>query len=149
MEAISEGLKQVRWQGRFEIIQEKPVIVVDGAHNPASSTALAKTVLDEYQDRRIILILGLSADKDIKAVCEPLKLISDTIILTQAKHPRSHHFTQTEAKEIFADKKFHLTHNVQEALKLGLSKAKKDDVIIVTGSLFIVAEVRECINIKD
>ncbi len=142
-EAIADGLKQVRWHGRFEIIKQKPIVIVDGAHNPASSEALAKTILDEYRSRRVILILGLSADKDIRAVCEPLNLISDMVILTKANHPRSYSFTQDEAQEIFAGKKVLIIENVKEALTVALSKADKDDVIVVTGSLFVVAEARE------
>ena len=148
-EAITEGLKQVRWQGRFEIIKHKPTIIVDGAHNPASSEALAKTILDEYPNRRVILVFGLSADKDIKAVCEPLQGISNMVILTKANHPRSYRFTQEQAKEIFSEKEVILKENVNEALSIALSKANKDDVIVVTGSLFVVAEARKCINIKD
>ncbi len=147
-EAIEQGFKNVRWQGRFEVIQKKPTIVVDGAHNPAASEALAKTIQDEYPRRKVILILGSSADKDIKALCEPLKLISQTIIVTKAKHPRSHKFTKKEAQEIFAGKELFLTDNMKEALKLAVSKSTKDDVILVTGSLFVVAEARECINTK-
>lgn len=146
--AMAEGLKQVRWHGRFEIIKHRPIIIVDGAHNPASSEALAKTILDEYRDRRVILILGLSADKDIKAVCEPLKLVSSTIILTKANHPRSHRFTPAEAEEIFPQTEVRMTENVGEALSIAQSQANKDDVIVVTGSLFVVAEARECINTK-
>ncbi|MBI3602375.1 MAG: bifunctional folylpolyglutamate synthase/dihydrofolate synthase [Candidatus Omnitrophica bacterium] len=147
-EELQEGLKKVRWLGRFEVVKEKPTVVVDGAHNPASSTALAKTVLDEYPRRRVILVLGLSVDKDIKAVCEPLKLISEKIILTKANHPRSHVFNRQEAHDIFAGKEWFLTENVADALSLALAKAQKEDVIVVTGSLFVAGEARACINSK-
>ncbi|MEI7998561.1 MAG: folylpolyglutamate synthase/dihydrofolate synthase family protein [Candidatus Omnitrophota bacterium] len=146
-EIVREGLKKVRWQGRFEVIKEKPTVVVDGAHNPASVKALAKTVLDEYPLRKIILVFGLSADKDIEAVCEPLKLISDMVILTKAKHPRSYSFDRQRAHDIFNTKQWFLTDNVSDALALALTKANKEDVIVVTGSLFVVAEARECIII--
>ncbi|MBF0490763.1 MAG: hypothetical protein HQL15_09165 [Candidatus Omnitrophica bacterium] len=145
-EALEEGLKKVRWQGRFEILKEKPVIVVDGAHNPASVEVLAKTVLDEYPHRKVVLVLGLSADKDIDAVCEPLKLISEIIILTKASHPRSHEFTRQQAHDLFAGKEWFLTDNVQDALSLAMSKSQKENVIVVTGSLFVVAEAREILK---
>ncbi len=148
-QAIEEGLKKVRWQGRFEIVKEKPTVVLDGAHNPASTEVLAKTLLDEFPQRKIILILGVSADKDIEATCEPLKLISETVILTKAKHPRSYSFPRQEVHKMFVGKEWFLTKSVEEALELAFSKAKKDDVIIITGSLFVVAEARECINSKD
>ncbi len=149
-ESVQEGLKKVRWLGRFEVVKEKPTVVVDGAHNPASVEALAKTVLDEYPRRRVILVLGVCADKDIKALCDPLKLISEKIILTKADHPRSHTFSRQEAHDLFADKEWFLTENVADALSLALLKAQKEDVIVVTGSLFVVAQAREqlCISTK-
>ena len=145
-ESIEEGLKHVRWQGRFEVLKEKPTVVVDGAHNPASAEALAKTILDEYPRRRVILVLGLSADKDIQAIFDPLKLISDTIILTKANHPRCHEFSRQQAHDLFKGKEWFLTENVKDALSLAISKAHKEDVIVATGSLFVVAEVRESIK---
>jgi dihydrofolate synthase/folylpolyglutamate synthase len=145
-ESFEEGLKQVRWQGRFEELKDKPTIVVDGAHNPASIEILAKTILDEYPHRRVILVLGLSADKDITGVCEPLKLISDCIILTKANNPRSYNFSRQEAHDLFVSKEWFMTDNVSDALFLAVSKARKEDVIVVTGSLFVVAEVRELVK---
>ncbi len=149
-ESVQEGLKKVRWLGRFEVVKEKPTVVLDGAHNPASVKALAKTVLDEYPRRRIILVLGICADKDIKALCEPLKLISKKIILTKANHPRAHTFGPQEAHDLLSPQEWFLTQNVADALSLALSKADKDDVVVVTGSLFVVAQAREqlCTNIK-
>jgi folylpolyglutamate synthase/dihydropteroate synthase len=77
-----------------------------------------------------------------------LKLITDQIVLTRTKHPRSHAFTSQEAHDLFGGKEWFLTVNVADALELALSKVKKDELIVVTGSLFVVAEARECINTK-
>lgn len=145
-QALEDGLKQVRWQGRFEVLRRHPQIVVDGAHNPASAEVLAKTVLDEYRGKKVILVLGLSSDKDIRGVCEPLRLISDTVILTKADHPRSHAFSRQEAGEIFAGKEWFFTEAVKDALELALSKASRQDVILITGSLFVVAQARAIIR---
>lgn len=145
-EAADEGLKRVRWQGRFEVLAKNPTVVVDGAHNPAAAQVLAKTVQDEYRQHRIILVLGLSGDKDIAGVCKPLALISDHIILTKADHPRSHVFSKEEAQTIFTGKKWVLSKDVKEALALAKAEAKKDDVIVVTGSLFVVGQTRDLIK---
>ena len=78
-----------------------------------------------------------------------MKLISEKVILTKAQHPRSYNFSREEVQDLFASKEWFLTENVKDALFLALSKAKKEDVIVVTGSLFVVAEARKCINSKD
>ncbi len=141
-EAIVYGLKHTRWEGRFEILRKSPVMIADGAHNHAAALALAKTVVDEYAGRNIILVLGLSADKDIQGIAAELKPIADTIILTKADHPRAYAFSRDEAKELFSPRKWYMTENVNDAIELALSKAKRDDVIVITGSLFIAAQAR-------
>lgn len=149
-QAIEQGLKLVRWFGRFEVVQQNPAVVLDGAHNSASAAALVKTVLDEYPRRKIVIVLGLSKDKDIKSVCAQLKEISNFFILTKSNHPRSHIFNHQQAQDLFIGKEWFITENVADALTLAFSKTNKEDVIVVTGSLFVVAQAREnlCISLK-
>ena len=138
--AMREGLKNVRWRGRFELLQSDPDVIVDGAHNGASAQALAQTLMEEYPHRRIILVLGISEDKDAGDICGQLKNYAAHIILTKSNHPRAHVFTQIEGKNYFTDRSFEITENLPNALEKALLKADPPDVIVVTGSLFIVAE---------
>ena len=71
--AMSEGLEHVRWPGRFELLRRNPDVIVDGAHNEASARALSQTLMEEYPHRRVILVLGISEDKDIAAICNAFK----------------------------------------------------------------------------
>jgi len=141
-EDIARGLKHTRWAGRFEVVRQEPLVIADGAHNAASARALAKTVRDEYPGRRVILVLGLSADKDAQAVAGELKDLGGIVILTKAGHARAYVFKPAQAQQLFPGRECAITANVKEALELALSKANKEDVIVVTGSLFIVAEAR-------
>jgi len=141
-EAIKQGLKNVYWPGRFERIKKDPDIIVDGAHNGASAQALAQTLISEYPQRRIILILGISEDKDAATICKPLKEISASIILTKAQHPRSHEFTQSEGRTYFGNLPLEITGSVAQAIEKALKLAKPQDIIVVTGSIFMVAEAR-------
>ena len=141
-EAIAEGLKRARWPGRFEVLQKKPVVIVDSAHNAASARVLAKTVADGYSGRTVTLVLGVSLDKDIQGMVRELKAMAARVILTKADHPRAHAFRRDEAGELFEGKEWSVTQTVNEALDLALSKAKDNDVIVVAGSVFVIAETR-------
>jgi dihydrofolate synthase/folylpolyglutamate synthase len=140
----------VRWPGRFELLQKDPDVVVDGAHNGASAQALAQTVEEAYPHRRVILVLGVSQDKDVGAICSPLKDHAAHIFLTKANHPRAHFFKEAEGKKYFGDKPFEIIAGLPKALEKALQMAGPQDVILVTGSIFIVAEAMEylCTNTK-
>ncbi|MBI4309924.1 MAG: bifunctional folylpolyglutamate synthase/dihydrofolate synthase [Candidatus Omnitrophica bacterium] len=141
-EAIVHGLKNTRWPGRFELLRQQPVVIADGAHNESSARALVATITKEYAGRKIILVLGLSSDKDMGAVARELKFLAETVILTKADHPRAHAFTPPEAGQMFGGKTWFMADNVKHALELALSKAKDEDIIVATGSLFVAAQAR-------
>ena len=146
LETIKKGLYNTTWPGRFETILEKPSIVLDGAQNLASAQALRETLIENFPDKRIILVLGISQDKDIKGICQALIPISDEVILTQADSPRAADVDLID-KIIrqLPDVKCRITktRNVKEAVRLAKKKARPEDLILVTGSLFIVGEARQ------
>jgi len=140
IDSVRRGLYNTVWPGRCEIISKNPAVVLDGAQNIASAKALKETVKRNFKYRKLILVLGISKDKDIKGVCSQLYDLADTVILTKANNPRA-----TEPKaltEYFNDKKQHITNNVQEALSLVEKETGKEDLALVTGSLFVVGEFR-------
>ena len=148
-EAIGRGLKNVIWPGRFELLRQDPDVIVDGAHNGASAQALSQTLQEEYPNSRIILVLGVSEDKDIAAICGHLKNNVAHIILTKARHPRAHFFSEAEAEDYFCGRPFEIIENLPKALEKALQIAGQQDMILVTGSIFIVAEAREYLAIKE
>ena len=140
-DAIREGLANTLWPGRCEIVSKNPLIIVDGAQNRASSRALKKTIQDNFTYRKLILILGISRDKDIKGISDELKGLADEVILTCADNPRAS--SPADLKPYFRGKKTYLTKNLKEAKKLALSVSGEKGLILVTGSLFILGEFRK------
>ncbi|MBM3252385.1 MAG: hypothetical protein FJZ11_06395, partial [Candidatus Omnitrophica bacterium] len=140
-DAIKKGLAQTVWPGRFEITKTNPFIILDGAQNIASAKELKETVKKIFGSQEVIVVLGISQDKDIKGICKELEPISKTIILTKADNPRA-----TEPKNIAEffkqSKETKITSSVKEALELAKSIAQKTDIILVSGSLFVVGEAR-------
>ena len=137
---IAQGLAKVKWPGRFQILQEHPIVVIDGAHNVASMKRLVNNVKAYFPRKQILLVFGTSCDKDIPGITNELVTLSPQVIVTQASHSRAaplstltaafaKHGIEPEAKGI-----------VPEAISRAMSLADKTDVICVTGSLFVVAE---------
>jgi len=141
IDSIREGLYNTVWPGRCEIIKERPLIILDGAQNVASVKVLKETVKENFSSIDIILVLGISKDKDIKGICKQLYDFSDIIILTKANNPRA---TKPEVlAQYFKDKEIYLTDEVKAALDLAKKKASLEDLILITGSLFVVGEARQ------
>jgi dihydrofolate synthase/folylpolyglutamate synthase len=138
--SVKEGLYNTLWPGRCEVISRDPLVVLDGAQNTASARALKETIKEKFQYKRLILVLGISKDKDIKGVCNELNDLPDEIILTQANNPRAQ---EPQALAGFFNKrKVHLTSDIREAKEKIKVLAGKGDLVLVTGSLFVVGEFR-------
>ncbi len=140
IDSIRGGLYNVVWPGRCEVVSQNPLVVLDGAQNVASSSALKEAIKESFKYKKLILVLGISQDKDIKGICNELYDLADEVILTKADNPRA---TQPQVLAgYFKGKDTHTTGNVKEAKAKALRIAKKEDLVLVCGSLFVVGEFR-------
>ncbi|KPK98828.1 MAG: hypothetical protein AMJ95_02270 [Omnitrophica WOR_2 bacterium SM23_72] len=146
MDAIREGLYNTFWPGRCEVMTTDPFIVLDGAQNVASASALKQAIQEIFKYDRLILVLGISQDKDAKGICHQFYDLADEIILTKADNPRS--CTPDALAGYFEGKSVHLSKNVNEAKKISREIATRGDLILVTGSLFVVGEFRNGLEQK-
>ena len=140
-EAVREGSYNTIWPGRCEVISKNPLVILDGAQNIASAQALKKSIKENFNYKKLILVLGVSKDKDIKGICRELYDLADEIILTQADNPRA--ADPQILAQYFKNKATYITGNVKEAKALGKRIARKEDLILATGSLFVVGEFRD------
>ena len=138
--AIRQGLSNAVWPGRCELVHRKPLIILDGAQNLASVNVLKKTIRDNFEYKKLILILGISSDKDISGICKALSSLADSVILTCAATPRA---ADPQKLAKYFKSKLHLTFSVKEAKLLARNLANKKDLILVTGSLFVIGEFRD------
>jgi dihydrofolate synthase/folylpolyglutamate synthase len=118
-------------------------VIVDCAHNGASAQALSQTLRETYPHRRVILVLGISEDKDAGVICNNLKDNVTHVFLTKAGHPRAHIFTPAEGKNCFGGTPFEIIENLPQALEKALQLAEPRDVVLVAGSIFVVAEAMD------
>ncbi|MCM8756651.1 MAG: bifunctional folylpolyglutamate synthase/dihydrofolate synthase [Candidatus Omnitrophica bacterium] len=140
-----QGVKKTFLPGRFEIVKEKPLIILDVAHNLSSFVALKNSLGTYFPSKKIILVFAASKDKDIKRMLKTIPY--NRIIVTKFNNPRA--FLPKEIKRICNLKDAILTDNIKEALNKALSYYNQDNLILITGSFFIVAEVKQLIKSND
>jgi dihydrofolate synthase/folylpolyglutamate synthase len=140
--AIRRGLSKVHWPGRLEILNETPLVVADSAHNGDSAQKLVATLKDQFAYKRLILILGASADHASPELLTTLLSAADWAIATRAQHPRAADPTwlQEQARQLGYE--MVITDSIAAALDQALAQASPDDLICGTGSIFVVAEMR-------
>lgn len=139
-EAVVRGLREVVWQGRLQILKQQPTVIVDGAHNADSMRRLAEAVKKLFQYDRCLVVFGTSCDKDIPGMVKELKLLADLTIITSSTHPRAASTSILTEEFNKAGMKVENGGRVPEALSRALNLARKSDLVLVTGSLFVVAE---------
>jgi len=134
----TDGIAEARWPGRIEHVSPNPDIILDGAHNPAGARALAKYLERFYGHRRIWMIYAAMRDKAIDEVAGILFPLATELVLTAPDTPRA---LRPEAMAEFAGRG-HVEPKVEAAIAYARSHAAEEDVIVITGSLFLVGEAR-------
>ncbi|HOJ01907.1 MAG TPA: folylpolyglutamate synthase/dihydrofolate synthase family protein [Anaerolineaceae bacterium] len=141
--SIQSGFCNVSWPGRFEILRKEPYLIIDAAHNLDSSHRLVETIQELFPAKKITLIFGASEDKDIAGMLDNFSKVARLVILTQSTHPRAAKPDVLQKSMRAAPCDTIMIEDVQRALEYALEHAQKDDVILVSGSVFIAAAIRE------
>ena len=138
-QAIEAGIPRTVWPGRLEVISQRPEIILDGAHNPAGARALASHIRKFYGDRRRHLVYGAMRDKSVQEITEILFPLAHELILTS---PASARAVRPEALAAAAENQpCRIAPTARDALHLARS-VPQEDVVLITGSLYLVGEVR-------
>ena len=144
-DVVREGLTTVFWPGRFEIVREDPTVILDGAHNGEGVAALAKEIKRYRQGRSIKLLFASMEDKDWPLMLATLTKCADEVVLTRVTMERS-----ADPQLLAAQLSDRIRHRVIEdpwqGLKFLLDKASADDIILVTGSLYLLGEIRPALQ---
>lgn len=137
---IAEGLAEVKWPGRFQILQREPMVLIDGAHNVASMSRLVSNIREYFGDKRVLVVFGTSSDKDIRGLVNELVSIGPEVIATRSSQPRAAAPSTLVSEFGKRGIKAETCESIPEALARASSKADRTDLVCVTGSLFVVAE---------
>ncbi|MDH5186172.1 MAG: bifunctional folylpolyglutamate synthase/dihydrofolate synthase [candidate division WOR-3 bacterium] len=144
---IIQGFKQVKIPARCQIVRDKPMIIVDVAHNPDSALALAETI-QEILVKDVTLIFGASKEKLVKEMLKILSPITKRVILTRAKSPRA--YDPKDLAELIEPYSisFQLTKSVKEAIGEMVKTTSKDELVVITGSFYVAGEALKFIKAK-
>jgi dihydrofolate synthase/folylpolyglutamate synthase len=143
--AIIRGLQSTAWPGRLEKVLEHPLVLLDGAHNPAAARVLAEFIQEELGGRRLRLVYGSMRDKAIGEISEILFPLAEEVYLTRPQVPRA-----ATAEEILAAARFHPGRLVIEpepcrAVARACQASANEDAVLVIGSLFLVGAVKKAL----
>ncbi|HDL09693.1 MAG TPA: hypothetical protein ENG39_00365, partial [Candidatus Omnitrophica bacterium] len=140
-EKIRKALLNIYWPGRFQILKEKPLIIIDSAHTPESMDTLGKELKRLYPGRPITVILAISKDKEKKRIIEAVRSFSEEVIFTHIENPRL-----CEAEELISvaqnlgNFKFRAESNFRKLFNVVLSTRRENPIYVISGSIFLVAE---------
>jgi len=140
VEALREGLEQVNWPGRLEILHRDPLFVVDCAHNPYSAQVLRQALADWFPGQKWVLIFGASADKDVGGMLEALLPITEYVIVTRSEHPRSASPIELADMVASAGGGAEVCVSVAKSIRRGLAMMDPGSGLLATGSIFLVAD---------
>jgi dihydrofolate synthase/folylpolyglutamate synthase len=145
-EEIREGLKTTRWPGRMHIVSRNPLVMLDGAHNPGAMKNLAESLGRNIEYRRLILVLGVMADKEISKIVREIVPVADYVICTRPEYYRAAppETLMNAAAPLW--KGGEASPSLPDALKRATALAAPEDLILVTGSLFTVGEAMACLE---
>jgi dihydrofolate synthase/folylpolyglutamate synthase len=142
-DAIIEGIRRTEYAGRLELMEGAPSVLFDGAHNQAGAAAL-HGYLKEFVKSPVTLIFGAMRDKELGKIAELLFPDARRLILTEMENPRAadHSMLRRVVPPGFDSERLALAATPREALRLALELTPHDGIIVITGSLYFVGEIR-------
>ena len=143
-ELIVNALADIRCPARIEVISEEPLTIVDTAHTVASMKILRESIKESFSFRKLVLVIGLSSDKDIEGVLKEIVSISNDLIFTRTGNPREADPEQMAViAKRFSQNNLMVIEDIDEAMEEAKEIANADDLICITGSFFLAGKVKE------
>jgi dihydrofolate synthase / folylpolyglutamate synthase len=141
---ILRGFKNAFWPGRFEVLHTKPVLIVDSAHNRDSALKLRLAIEEYLPGIPVVLLFGASEDKDVEGMFAELLPRIEHVICTESWHPRAMRADKLVEYSQHFGRPAQAIMPVENALNQAIQAAGDHAAVVVAGSLFIAAAVREC-----
>lgn len=144
-EHIERGIEQAKMPARLELLSEKPIILLDGAHNPDGMRALAQTIEDYFPNKNIVCIMGMLQDKDSSSSLEFLDDLVQAVITLGPENPRKQTAQELAEKAVRFFDKVYPMESFTKAIDKGIELAGEDGVLLICGSLYLASQLRPLI----
>jgi dihydrofolate synthase / folylpolyglutamate synthase len=140
---VRAGFAAVTSPGRLEVVSRQPLVLLDGAHNPAGARALAEALLSEFVVDRRTLVVACLADKDLRGILAALAPATGRLIVTTNRNPRAAPAERLRKEAEALGLRAEVAPDVAGAVQRAIDGAGETEAVVVTGSLYTVGEARE------
>lgn len=141
-EAIFRGMKKAKQIGRFEIMKRNPYVIIDGAHNPDGARALRETIAKQFSGKKILMVMGVLADKDVDSIVEIFAGVTKDFVATEPDNPRKM-LAKDLAERLAAWGGRCITlRKPKDAVNMAKECYNNYDLVIFAGSLYLIGEIR-------
>ena len=143
---IRDGMKDVKWPGRFDVVSHSPLFIIDGGHNPQCIEALVKNVEDYLHDRKVIALTGVLADKDYADMYVPIMPFVNQFVCITPPNPRK--LEAAELAKYLRTKGANAigSDSIMDGVKTALELAGSDGVVLCFGSLYSIGSIRDALS---
>lgn len=143
---IYDGIRDVRWPGRFDIVCRKPLFIIDGGHNPQCIEALVKNIQDYLAGKKVIALTGVLADKDYADMYKPVMPLVDRFVCITPPNPRKLEAEQLARYLRQAGAQAQASESILDGVKKAMELAGKDGVVLCFGSLYSIGGIRDALK---
>lgn len=143
-EHIAEGLKKAEWKGRFQIVSRRPLVILDGAHNPEGTASLSETFQRHFPDKKATVLFSALKDKPLAEMIAILDQLGGKLVFTEFSHPRGERAERLLSLSRAADKRAVKDWKGELARLIG--GLTGEEALIVTGSLYFIAAVHPVVQ---
>lgn len=143
---VAKGLRELNIPGRFQVMREKPFVVIDGAHNRDSAARLANTVRDVFPGKRVIAVIGLAKDKDVEGFLAEVAPVCGSIIFTRSQTMKAAPEDRLRRAVEGFPARVLMTDRVEDAVGRAMESAGAEDVVLITGSFYVAGEAMQVLS---
>ena len=143
---MEKSLQDVKWIGRLEVLGKKPTILIDGAHNIDAIRALRKNVEKYFKYNKIYLLLGILADKQVQEMIEEITPIAEKVYALTPHSERAELSEDLKNEIEKCNSNVVALENYEEALLLAIKEADEEDLVLISGSLYMIGDMRKIIT---
>lgn len=143
---IYDGIRDVRWPGRFDIVCRKPLFIIDGGHNPQCIEALVKNIRDYLAGKKVVALTGVLADKDYADMYKPVMPLVDRFVCITPPNPRKLEAEQLARYLRQAGAQAQASESILDGVKKAMELAGENGVVLCFGSLYSIGGIRDALK---
>lgn len=146
---IDKGLKNVKLEGRFEVIKHKPTIILDGGHNEAAAICIRDNMMEYFKDKKVIHVVGMLVNKDHSSYMKIMSEVSDVVLTVSTSGDRGYSAENLAKDTLLYKNEVSAIGGIEEALDIAYLMADKKDVILISGTFTILDAAKRWLKLKN